>query len=181
MASLSEVLLKNLKTIVFSSKLKPDRHKYIQNSLVYFFQELGFHTYREYKIDCLWKPRRKARAEENYQLKKGRIDIFAKYKDSFKIAIEFDSGKLVKMKSLEKLFQCNSKLCVAIISGINNTAELLKKENININFKRFKQVFQELRNHYTQLNDEKNVELIESKQMWLSIVNYQTFDEIKLT
>jgi len=76
----------------------------------------------------------------------------------------------VKMKSLEKLFQCNSKLCVAIISGINNTTESLKKENININIKRFKQVFQELRNHYTQLNDEKNVELIESKQILFLIV-----------
>ncbi len=179
MEDLQDAIIKNLKPIVFSLKNKKGKHKYFQESLVYFFRELGFNTWYEYKLSCLWRPRRKVDPEELYKLRTGRIDVYTQYKNNFEIAIEFDPGRHVKMKSLEKLYQCNAKLCIAIIFDEKEITESIKKENIKNNVRRFKQIFHELKNYFEEKNDLQKIHLLGSKQMWLGIINYHILDKIK--
>ena len=50
----------------------------------------------------------------------GNIDLVA-VKNRRKIALEFDNGVHLKFKSIEKLFQIDADLCIAIIRGRSNT------------------------------------------------------------
>lgn len=65
----------------------------------------------------------------------GNIDLVA-VKNNRKIALEFDNGVHLKFKSIEKLFQVDADLCIAIISGKSNT--------LAANMQRIEQVKEEL-------------------------------------
>jgi len=157
--------------IMSESKIikRSKRHEFFQNGMFKFFHREGFVVEKDYKLKFLLRYR-SGKKKENVSLSSGFIDIYAAPYD---IAIECDSGKLVKWKSLEKLMQCNADYCFVIVFGSKN-----EDQNFKRCLERIKQISQET------LNTKKNIEFfrerIKNIKIFLGIITLDFLKQVNL-
>ncbi len=117
-------------------KSKDNLHSNLLSKLQLFLIGEGYHVMREYPIDFN-TIRRRTRKEF---VKLGYIDIYAEKRNRsllnytsskelnnnspLNIAIEFDSGNLLKYKSIEKLLQSGADTCLGIVRGKSKATDL---------------------------------------------------------
>ncbi len=114
-------IFEDIKIVLLNSmdiQSRRERHKFINGKIFRLFLKKSFKTYSEYKISFQNRHRRKTYT--NYGdirgIRKGRIDIYA-IKNNLRIASEFDTGLMLRWKSIEKLLQCDAQICIGIVSG----------------------------------------------------------------
>jgi len=122
--------LDDLAQLCFSErKSKDNLHSDLLLKLQLFLNKKGYNVIREYPIKFNTMRRR----DHKKYVRPGYIDIYAermnksfifftsknetKSSPSSKIAIEFDSGNLLKYKSIEKLLQSGARTCLGIVRG----------------------------------------------------------------
>ena len=91
-------------------------HGDVLDRLRRLFVKGGYRVRLEYPL-CFDSMIRKS---DDRAFRNGNIDLVA-VKNRRKIALEFDNGVHLKFKSIEKLFQIDADLCIAIIRGRSNT------------------------------------------------------------
>jgi len=86
-------------------------HDSFQSNLSNSLQRFGCHVIEEYEVifDCV---------KENGEIveRRGLIDFFVIFKQK-KIAIEFDNGNRLKLKSISKLLQSKADVRIGIVRG----------------------------------------------------------------
>ncbi len=79
---------------------------------------------------------------------------------------------ILRGRNIEKLFQCNADWCFGLVISSNNSLN----EILSNNFKKIKNIFNEVRNYYSKRDD-----LVTSKRFWLGIVSMDFLKEIDFT
>jgi len=170
-AKILEKVVKNIHRIMVESKnvKRTKRHEFFQNELFEFFCTEGFVVEKNYKIKFLSRYHT-GKKKHLINVSSGLIDNYAAPYD---IAVEFDSGKLIKWKSLEKLIQCNADCCFGIVFGSKGD-----EENVRKSLERIKQVSKEI------LNFKKNIEYfrerIKNMKFFLGIITLEFLKAINL-
>ena len=89
----------------------PNSHDWFQSSLSQFLQNIGCNVYLEDEIffDCV-------KANGDIVVRRGLIDVFAVLEQD-KVAIEFDNGNNIKLKSVSKLLQSDANIRIGVVRG----------------------------------------------------------------
>lgn len=156
------------------------RHKFVQNRCYAFFTNLGFHAYREYKITILRRhtlARKKEKEEPFRRLVNGAIDIYA-HSNQGELGVEFDSKRVIKWGSLEKLCQSNARICIAIVIGPKELTAHMLKACIEENKSRIIQVILETIKDYIKRN--KRLKELTQKRFWLGVLRTCLLQEIEI-
>ena len=99
-------------------KSRDGLHRDVLSKLKSMFVKGGYKVRLEYPI-CF---NSRIRKSGDCISRSGNLDLVA-VKKGQKVAIEFDTGVNLKFKSIEKLFQAEADLCVAIVRGNSDTLD----------------------------------------------------------
>lgn len=129
-------VIDQVKQVCFSANIESREglHRDVLDGLKALFAKGGYKVHLEYPIHF----KSRIRKSGDRISRDGNLDLVA-VKNSRKIAIEFDTGVHLKFKSIEKLFQVDADLCIAIIKGKSN-----KSGSLDANIERFEQLTEEL-------------------------------------
>ncbi len=113
-------LIDEIERVCFGVNIKSrdGLHRDVINKLKSLFIKGGYKVRLEYPI-CF---NSRIRKSGDCISRNGNLDLFAVKKDQ-KVAIEFDTGVNLKFKSIEKLFQAEANLCIAIVRGNSDTLD----------------------------------------------------------
>lgn len=174
-------IINDIQKIVFECDIysykRSEIHKKVQNYLIGYFYDKGFNITPEYRVKYRKLGRIKRLQGQAIESKIGYIDVFVQ-KNDLKIAIEFDSGASMKYKSLEKLLQAGANVCIAIAYGPKKGSIGREKYYQVNNISRLNQVYDELCQHYREMNNMIGFNELINKDFWLGIVKMDTFKHI---
>lgn len=91
---------------------------------------------------------------------------------------EFDSGASMKYKSLEKLLYSNANICIAIAYGPKKESLRPEEYFLERNILRINQVYDELCQHYREVNNIIGLKELIIKDFWLGLVKMDVFKHI---
>ncbi|GEM_PF-1722945 len=96
-------------------------HELYLSELEAWLRAKGYETVREKTVLYEHRDRR----SEATCSKRGLIDLYAKIKDH-DVAVEFDNGKRLKFKSIEKMNNCGADILVGVITGGDDDKSIKK-------------------------------------------------------
>lgn len=182
MSKLPTPILEDIKHILDQACLqnqRVERHRTVENSLVMLFKDLGFETFKEYRIKLNTKYRTGNRFGKPRQKDGGLIDFYAKDRNnSVKIAVEYDNGALIKWKSIEKLFQSDAQNCFALVYGPKKGTN--SSHYYRNNLVRIQQVYAECIAQYNETKEFNKLYAITKKNFWFGVANKGVLREISL-
>jgi len=163
-------IIKDIQTLIFECDIYSDRseiHKKIQYYLLGYFYDKVFKVIPEYRMSYRTLGRVKRLQGQAKESKTGYIDVFIQ-KNNLKIAVEFDSGRRIKWKSLEKLLESDAQYCFELVwGGIRLSYPI--EQTIQDNLSRIKNVLVEIISYYDKIKAFNELNKLISKEFWLGI------------
>ena len=182
MPNLLNPILEGIKHILDQACLQNqriERHRTVENALVTLFKDLGFETFKEYRIKLNSKYRTGNRFGEPRLRDGGLIDFYAKNQtQNVKIAVEYDNTAIIKWKSIEKLLQSDAHYCFALIYGPKMTPNA--PHYYKNNLMRIQQVYTECISHYNETKEVNKLHGLIEKKFWFGVANKGVLKEINL-
>ena len=129
-------------------------HREMIDGLKALFVNGGYKVYLEYPINF----KSRIRKSGDWISRDGNLDLVA-IKKGREIAIEFDTGVRLKFKSIEKLFQIDADLCIAIVRGGSKG-----HDSLEVNIERSEKLIKEFGNI--------------KKNVWLIVLSEKIVHEI---
>ena len=113
-------IVDKVKDVCFSVNVEERQglHRDVIDKLKRMFVRDGYIVHLEYPI-CFESRIRKSGDKIR---REGNVDLVG-FKKGRKVAIEFDSGVHLKFKSIEKLFQVDSDVCIGVVNGKANALD----------------------------------------------------------
>jgi len=145
---------------------------------VNIFREKGFSTIPEYQVFYRYRYRGEKNLGKIELSRVGKIDVYAK-KQNLHIATEFDSGRRIKWKSLEKLLESDAQYCFALVWGGTRLSYPIE-QTIQDNLNRMKNVLVEIISYYDGNRAFNELYKLISKELWLGIGKSGFFKKINI-